>query len=91
MITFLIWFFIVGSGSAGSVLGSRLSEIKDWKVLVLESGDTPPPESYVPGLDILLMQSHCDWGFYTTPQKYSQMAYKNRVGKINLIEINVLY
>ncbi|XP_008203153.1 glucose dehydrogenase [FAD, quinone]-like [Nasonia vitripennis] len=43
-------FIIVGAGSAGCVVANRLTEIKNWKILLLEAGDEQPVVTEIPGL-----------------------------------------
>ena len=62
-------YVIVGAGSAGCVLGSRLSENPGVRVLVLEAG--PPDtadEIHIPAAVNLLFQTAYDWNYQTIPQ-----------------------
>lgn len=42
-------FVVVGAGSAGSAVASRLSEREDWRVLLIEAGGNPTKSTEVPG------------------------------------------
>ncbi len=62
-------YVIVGAGSAGCVLASRLSENPDSRVLLLEAG--PPDtadEIHIPAAVNLLFQTAYDWNYQTVPQ-----------------------
>lgn len=54
---------MVGAGSAGAIVATRLSEIENWKVLLLEAGGDPPIESVAPESFLSLINSRVDWGF----------------------------
>ncbi|XP_013143788.1 PREDICTED: glucose dehydrogenase [FAD, quinone]-like [Papilio polytes] len=60
-------FIVVGAGTAGCVVANRLTEVKPWKVLLIEAGGDPPIESYVPPYDRSLLKSEADWQYRTVP------------------------
>jgi choline dehydrogenase len=62
-------YIIVGAGSAGCVLASRLSENPDTRVLLLQAG--PPDtadEIHIPAAINFLFKSTYDWDYQTVPQ-----------------------
>ncbi|XP_047516299.1 ecdysone oxidase-like [Pieris napi] len=56
-------FIIVGAGSGGAIAAARLSEIYNWRVLLIEAGGDPPPASVAPSLFSLLARTEYDWDY----------------------------
>ncbi|RZC32593.1 GMC oxred N domain containing protein [Asbolus verrucosus] len=70
-------FIIVGAGSAGSVIANRLSEVHDWKILVLEVGEE---EKYteMPLTVSLLQFTKYNWRYFMERQPGIALACENQ-------------
>ncbi|KAG1804935.1 uncharacterized protein HD556DRAFT_492199 [Suillus plorans] len=66
-------FIIVGGGTAGCVLASRLSEDPNLRVLLIEAGGSSKDVdiSKIPVAFAKLMRSQWDYHLYTEPQQYA--------------------
>lgn len=64
-------FVIVGGGSAGAVLASRLSEWDNVTVLLVEAGGDDTVLGQFPMVAQYLQLSYMDWQYKTVPQKDS--------------------
>lgn len=73
-------YIIVGAGSAGSVVASRLSEHENLKILVIEAGGGETVASDMPSMTKTLWGSEMDWNYKTSPQTHSYMAYNGNFG-----------
>ena len=73
-------YIVVGGGSAGSVVASRLSEDKDKKVLLLEAGGfwDEFPWLHVPIRWLDLQNTEYDWEYYSEPQNVSCLGLKDK-------------
>ncbi|KAF2881940.1 hypothetical protein ILUMI_24237 [Ignelater luminosus] len=72
-------FIIVGSGSAGAVVANRLSQVKDWKILLLEAGSYPSTLSEIPAFLFSLQNTTEDWQYKMEPSKTCCLGLKGNV------------
>ena len=61
----------MGTGSAGSIIASRLSEDPDATVAALEAGedDNKYPDTKVPLAIYAIQNTELDWAYRTVPQE----------------------
>ncbi|KAK5638286.1 hypothetical protein RI129_012581 [Pyrocoelia pectoralis] len=71
-------FIIIGSGSAGSVVANRLSEISHWRVLLLEAGRPETAFSKTPMMTPFLPFTDFNWGYVTEPTKKACLGLRNK-------------
>uniref|UniRef100_A0A6A7FTD1 Glucose dehydrogenase [FAD, quinone]-like n=2 Tax=Hirondellea gigas TaxID=1518452 RepID=A0A6A7FTD1_9CRUS len=69
-------FVVVGGGTSGSVVASRLAEVPSWRVLLLESGGSATPETAVPAFSLLAMDGDNKWDYRVAPQAHAQYNFK---------------
>lgn len=64
-------YVVIGAGSAGCVVASRLTEDPKTTVLLLEAGNPDTkPEIQIPLECINLLGSEVDWGYFSEPEPY---------------------
>uniref|UniRef100_A0A6P7FLG7 Glucose dehydrogenase [FAD, quinone]-like isoform X3 n=1 Tax=Diabrotica virgifera virgifera TaxID=50390 RepID=A0A6P7FLG7_DIAVI len=61
-------FIIVGAGPAGSILANRLSEVEDWKILLIEAGGFRDNITDIPNMYFEVEYTDYNWGFVSVPQ-----------------------
>ena len=60
---------IIGAGTAGAVVATRLSENPKLRIAVIEAGGEESDFSKIPNMAFNLQFSDMNWGYYSTPQK----------------------
>ncbi|KAK4887892.1 hypothetical protein RN001_004163 [Aquatica leii] len=71
-------YIIVGGGSAGAVIASRLSEDPQKSVLLLEAGGIENLFVNIPAMILYLQGHEFNWNYKTTPQRYACLGMINQ-------------
>ncbi|XP_076760448.1 glucose dehydrogenase [FAD, quinone]-like [Xylocopa sonorina] len=67
-------FIVVGSGATGAVVAGRLSEVPDWRVLLVEAGPDEPAGSKVPSNVGLYIGGQLDWKYQTSNESHACLS-----------------
>ncbi|XP_076657190.1 glucose dehydrogenase [FAD, quinone] [Halictus rubicundus] len=67
-------FIVVGAGAAGPVVASRLSEVNDWSVLLVEAGPDEPAGAEIPSNLLLYLGGELDWKYQTTNESFACLS-----------------
>lgn len=62
-------FIVIGSGPSGAVIANRLSEVPEWRVLLLEAGQEPSIITDIPFLSGTLQFTDYNWGYRAEQQQ----------------------
>uniref|UniRef100_A0A182WV76 Glucose-methanol-choline oxidoreductase N-terminal domain-containing protein n=1 Tax=Anopheles quadriannulatus TaxID=34691 RepID=A0A182WV76_ANOQN len=71
-------FIIVGASPSGCLLANRLTEIRDWNVLLIEAGEQENLFVQVPIFSAYLQSTSYNWGYLAEPQNYSCWGMKDQ-------------
>lgn len=71
-------FIIIGGGTAGSVVASRLSEVNNWKILLVEQGKNPSVQSRIPAMLLSLQHTEEDYKYDLEPNDNYCQGMKNK-------------
>ncbi|XP_050528297.1 glucose dehydrogenase [FAD, quinone]-like [Daktulosphaira vitifoliae] len=71
-------FIIVGAGSAGSVVASRLTEVLKWKVLLIEAGQEEHFIMDIPLAANMLQFTEANWKYKTMPSNEYCLGHVNK-------------
>lgn len=61
----------MGAGAGGAILANRLSEIQNWRILLLEAGDYGDNITDIPNMYYQVEFTKYNWGFNSLPQQTS--------------------
>ncbi|KAJ0174331.1 hypothetical protein K1T71_010477 [Dendrolimus kikuchii] len=76
-------FIVIGAGTAGSVIASRLTEIPDVTVLLVEAGEDPPIQSMLPALNSYMKNTPYNWNITSKKDGYTSQCRKRKYIQLN--------
>ncbi|KAI7815221.1 putative glucose dehydrogenase [Rhyzopertha dominica] len=71
-------FIVVGAGSAGAIVATRLSEINDWNILLLEAGGYPNELSNIPYDAAFMQLTENNYNFSFEPQENACLGMRDQ-------------